>query len=396
MGVLKVLFITLLLVFLPLGEITRITFGDGALTFIDIAVGAIALIWVCSKIINGERVNGKLFKAISIFILLLILSLVFNIGKLNALQIGVSASYILRWIAYASIYFIVKDLDVNFKKSLPYFMLVSGLLIILGGFMQYFLYSDLRNLRYLGWDEHLYRMFSSFFDPNFAGAFFVLFFLFIFIFFQKFKTEKYRYLLIIILILSLISILLTFSRSTYLMFLIGISSLLFVKGETKKLLFILTVFALGIFLVSKIVLKSEGTNLLRVASGEARLNSVNNALTILKDHPILGVGFDTYRYTQRRYGFINESKGLIHSAAGTDNSFLFVLVTTGVIGFISFIFLIYKIINLSRLKIKDNYFAVVLFASIISVSVDSFFINSLFFPQIMLWIWMLVGLTEST
>src|SRR5258708_8063067 len=289
MGLLRVLFITLLLVFYPLGEITRITFGEAAVTLIDITTGLIVFVWLFTKISSGEKLCGKLLKPIVIFISILALSLIFNSTKLNRTQIAVSASYILRWGMYASMYFVVKDLDFNFKKGLPYFMLASGFLIIIGGFIQYFIYPDLRNLYYLGWDEHLYRMFSSFLDPNFAGAFFVLYFLFVLVFFQKIKLKNYRYVLITILILSLVSILLTFSRSAYIMFFVGVLSLMSIKKQ-RKLFFLIVIFSVGIFLTSKMVFKSEGTNLLRTASGNARLDSIGNAVVIFKDNPIFGVG----------------------------------------------------------------------------------------------------------
>lgn len=397
MGLLKILFITLILVFYPLGEITRITFGEAAVTFIDLTVSLIAIIWLFSKVLNKQKISGKLFKPILVFVSILIISLILNANKLNFTELLISSSYILRWVAYASIYFVVKDFDHNFKKGLPYFMILSGAFITVGGFIQYFFYPDLRNLYYLGWDEHLYRMFSSFLDPNFAGAFFVLYFLFVFVFFQNLKKKtNYKYILFIILIISFISILLTFSRSAYIMFIIGISLILVVKKQVRLLLFLLAIFSLSVFMLSKSVLKSEGTNLLRTQSGDARLISINNAITIFKDNPILGVGFNSYRYAQERYGFINEEKQLIHSAAGTDNSFLFILATTGIIGFSGFLYLLYKIISLVNLKIKKNYFSLILFASVISLLINSFFVNSLFFPQIMLWMWILIGLTEST
>src|SRR5258708_6751101 len=388
MGLLRVLFITLLLVFYPLGVITRITFGEAAVTLIDITTGLIVFVWLFTKISSGEKLCGKLLKPIVIFISILALSLIFNSTKLNRTQIAVSASYILRWGMYASMYFVVKDLDFNFKKGLPYFMLASGFLIIIGGFIQYFIYPDLRNLYYLGWDEHLYRMFSSFLDPNFAGAFFVLYFLFVLVFFQKIKLKNYRYVLITILILSLVSILLTFSRSAYIMFFVGVLSLMSIKKQ-RKLFFLIVIFSVGIFLTSKMVFKSEGTNLLRTASGNARLDSIGNAVVIFKDNPIFGVGFNSYRYAQKRYGFINEDKRLIHSGAGTDNSFLFILATTGIVGFLGFLYLLYKIFNLANRMIKKNQYALILFVSILSLGVNSFFVNSLFFPSLMLWVWIL-------
>lgn len=397
MGLIKILFITLLLVFYPLGELTRISFGDVAVSLIDVSVGVIVLIWLFLKVLKGKKIKGKLLGPILVFISVLVLSLLVNSNKLNLLQLGISASYILRWVIYALIYFVVKDFDLNFKKGLPYFMLGSGALIVLGGLLQYFLYPDLRNLYYLGWDEHLYRMFGSFLDPNFAGIFFVLYFIFSLIFFLRFKIENnYRYILMGILTLSLVSILLTYSRSAYMALVVEISSLLILKKQIRLLFFLLFIFLSIILLLSTTSIKSEGTNLLRTASGEARLDSIGNAINIFKDNPILGVGFNSYRYAQREYGFVNEDKRLIHSGAGTDNSFLFILATSGVIGLAAFLYLLYRILELSNSKIKKNYFALSLLISIIALGVNSFFINSLFFPQLMLWVWILAGLTEST
>lgn len=394
---LKVLFITLLLVFYPLGELTRISFGDVAVTFVDFTIGLIVLIWLFSKVLNHEKVRGKLFKPIAIFVSVLIFSLAVNTNKLNLSEVGISASYILRWIVYASMYFVVKDLDLNFKKGLPYFMIAGGALIVGGGFIQYFLYPDLRNFYYLGWDEHLYRMFGSFLDPNFVGAFFVLYLIFSLTFYMNLKNSlKFKHFLTVIILLTLISIILTFSRSAYIMLAITLLTLFILKKNIKVFLGIILTFVVGIILLSKMVLFSEGTNLLRIASAEARLDSVKNALTIFKDNPVLGVGFNSYRYAQRRYGFVNEDKMLVHSAAGTDNSFLFILATSGLIGLSAFLYLLYNISNLSYSKIKKNYFALVLFVSIISLGVNSLFINSLFFPQLMLWIWIVAGLTENT
>ena len=389
MGLLTPLFITLLLVFYPLMEITRIPIGDAAVTFIDFAVVFISFIWIVKKTIERKKPKGILIKPISFFIAILFLSLLINFNKLTLPQFFVSFLYFVRWIAYAVIYLVVKDLDVNFKKYLPFLLKISGTLVMIIGFFLYFFYPDLRNLRYLGWDEHLYRNFSSFLDPNFAGIFYVLYFVLISdsFNFKKIKS-KWQIINLVLIILSIMSVLTTFSRSAYIAFVIAVLSFVVLKKEIKFLLFIL-VFSIGLFLLPSFSLKSEGTNLMRTASGKARIDSIKNALTIFKDSPILGVGFDSYRYAQRRYGFINESKMLIHSAAGTDNSFLFVLATSGLIGFFSFVYLLY---NLFKFSLSST----VLLISLIALCVDSLFLNSLFYSPLMLWMWILFGLKENS
>lgn len=143
-------------------------------------------------------------------------------------------------------------------------------------------------------------------------------------------------------------------------------------------------------------LRSEGTNLLRITSTEARIPTALNSITIFKNNPVLGVGFNAYGFAAEKYGFLKVSNYPNHAAAGTDNSFLFILATTGVVGFLSYIFLWFKIF----LSVKDgirkkNIFSYVLLASSVALFFDSLFVNSLFYVFIMLWIWIIVGLSEA-
>lgn len=373
------LLILLILISLPASQLARVEIGNFAVTLMDSLVTALFLIFIFSR----NKVKGRLLKPIIIFASILTLSFLVNVKNLNMQESIVSFSYILRWFIYAGIYFTFSNLE---KKRVSKLLTMGGLLIVLGGFIQYFLYPDLRNLYYLGWDEHLYRMFTfTFFDPNFAGIFFVLYFLFILN--KVIKTPKKMSM--VILALTLIAIILTFSRSSYIALFFGSTVYLFLEKEIKKTLAIISFISLFLILTSVIFYfspKSEGTNLIRIASGEARIESMKNAILIFKDNPIFGVGFNSYRYAQKKYGFIDESKMQVHSGAGTDNSFLFVLGTSGIIGFFAFLYLLLKIFNIK---------SPLIFSSVLAVILDSLFINSIFFPPIMLWLWILIGLNES-
>ncbi|MBI3070128.1 MAG: O-antigen ligase family protein, partial [Candidatus Levybacteria bacterium] len=127
-----------------------------------------------------------------------------------------------------------------------------------------------------------------------------------------------------------------------------------------------------------------------------RLESTGNAIAIFKDNPLIGVGFNAYRYAQYRYGFIKgENWQIVHSGAGTDNSFLFVLATTGIIGLISYLYLWWVILKKAYFEKSSKIISGVVFASVAGLALNAFFINSLFFPFIMAWMWILLGLTES-
>jgi len=118
------------------------------------------------------------------------------------------------------------------------------------------------------------------------------------------------------------------------------------------------------------------------------LENYQEAFSIFKKHPLLGVGFNTYRYTQRDYNILSEEEWQTsHSAAGVDSSFLFVLATTGILGFLSYLWLYFKVLRGSK--------GILITASIIAMVVHAFFLNSLFYPWIMVWFWILLASTSE-
>lgn len=391
MGLLKVLFVILILIF-PFGEVIRFDFENNvALKLNDIFLFLLVFYWL----VSGSWKNvlkAPLFKPIGAFALIALLSLFVNSTNLKLQEFFVSSLYLFRWIFYAGVYFVVLGFEPRFKRRISILMIISGSFVVIAGYIQYFLYPSLRNLYYLGWDEHLYRMFSTFLDPNFAGAFFVL--LFIFMVDQLFlfkKRNKYTYILFIMTVLTLFAIFLTYSRTAILMLVVGTITFLILRKKTRWVIAVIVVIAFFTFL-SQSFLKSEGTNLLRITSSIARIESSKNAVAIFRDHPVLGVGFNSYRYAQKRYGFSQPSRYIDHTGAGTDNSFLFVLATTGIVGFLLYLF-IWKKIMMMEIEFKS--YSQVLFSSVFALFVGSFFINLLFYPFIMEWMWILVGLKEN-
>lgn len=398
MVILKFLFVLLILLF-PLAEVGRVQILEGiAISVNDIILFFVIVSWILFMIRNKKPFfAGYLKKPLMLFICVTIISLVVNIYRLTPLTFFVSLLYLLRWGGYALIYFIVNSFDSKFKQKLQYLFLFSGFVVVFVGYIQYFLYPSLRNLYYLGWDEHLYRMFSTFLDPNFAGAFFVIYLLFTINFLRNKIIWQNIFNKICILLLSLLTlgaIYLTYSRSAFLMLLISAFIYMFFLLKKRFIILSLSILVLLIFIAPK-SFKTEGTNFLRTASVEARLQSFDVGVKIFTDNPVLGVGFNAYRYAQNKYGLVGQLWQTTHSGAGTDNSFIFVLATTGVIGFSSFLFLIYKLFLLSRNNIKKSKYSLVLLSVLVALVVDSFFVNSLFYVLILEWVWILASFTES-
>ncbi len=279
-------------------------------------------------------------------------------------------------------------------------MVISGFFVAFFGFIQYILYTNLINLSYLGWDNHWFRLFSTFFDPNFVGAFLVLYFLYVWYLTMSYciKREIKKSIIFSILsLLSLFAIFLTFSRSALLSLIIGILTFVFLQKKYRKIAAIaLLFFFIGIGIILLNYKATEGTKLFRIASSEARITSAMDALTIISKNPILGIGFDAYRYAQLKFGTATGPNWQAsHSGAGTDNSFLFVLATTGIIGFIFYLNILTRIFAICRLYLKKSPFVIVVIASFCAIIVDSFFINSLFYPFILVWLVSLLGIIEN-
>lgn len=389
MDLLKIIFIFLLFIALPLGEISRISFMNGiAFTFLDAGVFLLFFVWLVRFTLKRRKFNFKYTTPILLFIFTQIISLFVNFNNLNYSEFLVSFLYLIRWILYAAVFLVVLDFDIKFKRKIPYFMLVSGLFIIAGGFIQYFFYPNLRNLYYAGWDEHLYRLFSSFLDPNFAGAFLTLYLLFVLNLYFQNKEKNHKYKLVFVVLLSFFAIFLTFSRSAFIMLFVGLFIFFAQKNKIKFFLGFLAGSIIVFLLLFKFTLQSEGTNLFRTASLFARLDSSKNAVTIFKDHPIFGVGFNSYRFAQKRYGFIDKNWQFVHSGAGTDNSFLFVLATTGIIGLVAFLYMWIKLVKFAKSDVFTS--------SLIALFVNSLFVNSLFYTCIIFWIWVLLALKKNT
>lgn len=170
----------------------------------------------------------------------------------------------------------------------------------------------------------------------------------------------------------------------------------------KKYLFFcfLILVGFGIF-ISELLFHSEGTNLLRTTSTFARKTSYLHAARIIQDHPFFGVGFNAYRYAQEKYGFLKGENGFPdHAASGTDNSFLFIAATAGIFGLIAFVNLLImqarQVISMMHAASDmQKTLATVFFASLIGLCVNAFFINSLFYPFLMEWMWILFGIMVS-
>jgi O-antigen ligase len=278
-------------------------------------------------------------------------------------------------------------------KQIEFILITAGALTATLGLFQFLFLPDLSFLAQFGWDPHYYRLASTFLDPNFMGSFLSLILLLIFFSLEK-NILKYKKILFLLVYLAL---LLTFSRSAYLMFSLCFLTASFLQKSLKIFLITLILIS-GLFLGFKIYqnLVAQPHNVDRTASAQTRLSSWQQGFMIFTHSPLLGVGFNSYHYALREYNLASESQITGHGGSSNDSSLLFVLDTTGLIGltvYLIFLGVIFKI----GLKAWQNrlLLGTILIAFLLGLIIQSFFIDTLFYSFLLLPLILILASLES-
>ncbi len=415
---------------LSLGEFGQFPFGSSfSISITDILLSfnfAALLVWNIGIQKNLKLPSGFIF--LIIFWALLILSLFFSLNLSGWL-------YLIRFIIYSSTlyitYSLVKSKILNLQEIFSLLKIVTVALAVIG-LLQLLFFPDLESLANIGYDPHKNRIFSTFLDPNFLGTF--LNFALVILIYQLvsapfesagryLKDHKWQ---LVTSLLLFVTVILTYSRSAYLMLAISLGIVLMVKN--LKLLAGFAVITLILFLTFPPFNQRINGAFKVDKSAAERFLSWDKGITIFQNQPILGVGFNNIRnYSIDKKLVETYSANGGNAGAGIDSSLIFILATSGILGFLGFaLFLtrvitnifsslsadiksfytlkigqikflnqIFKIPALSRWYKEDSPAAAAfkysalslpLFSLTAGLLAGSFFINSLFYPPVM-FIW---------
>lgn len=368
-----------------LGQLGRISFYNQQINVYGYEIAMVLFIMSVVFIYGFKPITSyaRPMKSFFILFLVLLLSYILNIFHYSIYENAVGFLYMLRLILYVlylfyALYFVSHSVKSQFVMGI---LFVFSFLLIFVSFLQYFLYPELRNLIYGGWDPHLYRAFGTFFDTSVAGAIFGLMFLF---FLFKIKSIKRSSLQSILCLLFFILLILSFSRTAY----IAVTFSIIVWAiKTKHYIYI------GMFAVLFIALLTavpkpfgEGVNLQRTITIKARLNDFQDAFTIWKSRPLLGVGYNRIRYEKAKIKPLEKvTLEISHAGAAFNSSFLIILVTGGIIGCLVFI---YALVSLAF--ITPNSLLYIIFLGTMSLS-D----NILLHPFVLFLLFTLISLEKS-
>ena len=276
--------------------------------------------------------------------------------------------YLLRWTAYSLLAFPL--IAILSSKSRSRLKIILAAILIFTGVAQYLFFPDIRPLVMQNWDPHYFRIVGTLLDPGYLG----------FLYFAILMTINRTIFWIPVYFIFAF----TYSRSSYLAFLIGST---YLAKFTRSWKYLAACVLLIVITVTSLPRNSdgEGVKLERTNSIFSRLENWSESLKIFARNPILGVGFNTYRYAKRAYGFSPTSKWLTsHADAGADSSILFVAATTGLIGLFGYFIYINTIFQYLGSSLNNKII-------LIGLLFHSCFLNSLFYPFIMFWLAILLA-----
>ena len=242
-------------------------------------------------------------------------------------------------------------------KKIFYLAIFSNIIF---GLIQYLIWPNFTYFKALNWDPHLYRLVSTFFDPTFTALIYLFLIIVVFLN-KKFPLRK------IVLAISYLALVLTYSRSSYLSFLVAFTFIAYQKRSLKIFFLSFLLIISTIFLLPRF--EGEGTKLERTSSISAKIENYKEGFNLFLKAPIVGHGYNNLFYVRQ---IDNQNS---HANSGFDGSLMTVLTTSGICGLILFVLGLKKIFIRGSLVIKTI---------LISVLFHSLFANSLLYPWVLL------------
>ena len=341
-----------LILSLGFGQLLRFEYFGIPIYLHDILVITILALQVPYLVQNYKVRNLVIPPSLKVFLAGLVIGWIYALFLYPISSLLIPSLYTLRLLAYLALYKVLNHKSYLINQR---YFLISGFIALLIGLLQYYLLPDMRIFQYLGWDDHLNRLTLPHFDPTFTGVMLSLSLLSVVAPLSSLLSP-----------LLLFAILLTYSRSVWLsLFLTGVFSL-----RNKKIILASSI----LLLISILALPQkfgEGTNLLRTYSISSRFDNDLAYIQKYKWDLLVGRGLNTLILDSP------SSSRPIH-ATGPNNSYLYLLATTGVMGLAGWGMFMYSIFQKSTHK-----------PMLIFFFTASLFNNVMFYPFALLWVLLL-------
>jgi len=366
----------------------------------NVFMGLAIASFISKKILKKEPVFIKSSLNLPLLFLFIItcLSILNSINYQDTIKGG-----ILRLLQYIFIFFIMlEELKERWQIKNIIFSMVFGIILVsFDEIWQICTGSDFIRGYKIIVNIGLVRATASFKDANTLGIYLsAITPLMLGLTFYYFKNKR-KILISLFSFIVLIGIILTYSRPTLLAVYIALFLLGIVRKD-KVLITLLIIFTLiSPFILPKSVkdwAKQVNYNPLRFMCNDDRIAIYRNSFNMIKHHPIIGVGANTYMKNYKIYKESPEYRNIVTADyLYAHNNFLHMAAEIGLIGLGVFIWLLYKLfrecINIYK-QLDDHFLKMV--SLTLSTCLVAFLINgltesSLYSSRVAMIFWYLIG-----
>ncbi len=357
--------------------------------------------FLLKKIIKRERlfIGGVIGLSLIIFFLVTCFSIIHSLNFFDTLKGG-----ILRLLIYILVLFTVAH-EAKDKRFLKWVIISAGCglaLVSIDGIWQVAAGKDFIRGYEPVLNIGLSRATASFKDSNVMGVYLSALSPLILGLSLYYCKGKGKIIMVSLSILSLIGAVLTYSRPTLLAVCIALLFLAIVKKDKLIIAGLILVTLISPFVMPKSVkdwAKELEYNPLRIMCNDDRIAIYRHTLRMIKAHPIIGVGANTFMKNYRFYKEYPEYRNVVTiDYIYAHNNFLHMAGELGLAGlsvFLWFVYLLFKRGLSLHKQLKDGYLKTVslsLLACIIAFLVNGLTESSLYYSRVAVLFWYLAGL----
>ena len=334
--------------------------------------------------------KDKHFKILSIFILSFIIlgtiSITYSFSKKAAI------SEVLRFLEYVIIFYLIMIIaDKDFVRRGFTVIYCTMIFAAIFGIFQFAF--DFSSFYSPSVPLHRGRVYSTFVNPNYWGAAvnMIIFYPII----ESIEDED-RKLNISIALLFLVNLVLTFTRGSWMGFVVGIIVLSIVKY--RKMLFVIPAGALAAYAMP--ITRNRFLSIFNFSAdtNRERLTLWKTGYTMFKANKVRGWGLGNYQvYYKSFVDSYHELRLTNENLTSTHNSYIKIMAELGILGIVSFLgvylslaHLTYVVYKNSKTKYKNIALAGLGFWG--AYLFQNFFNNLMFIPQLNVFVWILTAL----
>ncbi len=336
-------------------------------------------------------------KYLNIFVCIYLLSGLFSLSISSSIKIALLLALFMLFY-YVIINTIKTEKQINIMVTI---FTIVGLFVSLYGIYQFVFGGSFASSSYV--DKTLFedinaRVSGTFDNPNVMGEYLLLVIPLMGTYFFRFKTFRTKLLSLVSLGIMGVALLLTYSRGCYLGIIVACAIFLLLISLKFIVLFLAGVVALPFVLPKSVLNRFTSIGNTEDNSTSYRISIWKGAIALIKDNLIkpIGQGAEAFNSVYPKYAL----NGVV--AEHTHNLFLQIAVETSLIGFCSFIALIFKVFQALFSAIKNcvnkelKYKLIAFVSALSGFLVQSLFDNTWYNNRIVLVFWIFIGLSMAT